>query len=133
MISLLFAMVTAAQATSAPLVITQQACLPLPPAVQPKPLPPGICQPQKATTGSIVQIQLAGDPSVWQVSVLSGPARQRTANPGLYNSPGRIPGTQKVYLFEFEITGSGPIKIVMRESPQLLTPKSIGTFTFQFN
>ena len=133
MITLLFALVTTAQASTAPLVVSQQACFPLPAMVNPVKVPPGFCQPQKAAKGSIVQIQMQGDPSRWTVLGMVGPAVQRPANPPFYNSPLRIPGVNKVFIFEFQITGDGPVRIVMKESPPFLTDKKIGSFTFTFN
>src|SRR5215472_14099408 len=81
------------QPISTTYIFSQAICLaPSPePAV---PLKEG-CAPQKVLTGSMVEIQLPGGPSVWKE--LSVSAGLRGLPPKIIASPGRIAGTSNIY------------------------------------
>lgn len=118
---------TPQQPISKTYILSQAICLSSSPA-PPVPLKAG-CALQTIPSGSIVEIQLPGDPSVWKASFVS-PGLQQVGDPQILDSPGRIEGTSKIYRFRYLLTEGGiRATISFTESPPFLS-KPAGKFTY---
>ena len=108
-------------------ILSQAICLSSAPA-PPVPLKDG-CAIQTIPSGSIVEIQLPGDPSVWKASFVS-PGIEPLGVPRILDSPGRIEGAGTIYRFRYLLT-TGGIKatITFTESPPFVS-KPAGKFTY---
>lgn len=82
--------------------------------------------------GALVQVQLPGDPSVWRIRHVSAEDRQEGLPPttrprlvpnvvgraaSIIPSPGRIPGSESIYQFDFVVRAPGMTTIVLQADP----------------
>ena len=129
---------TPTQPISTTYILSQAICLtpsPPPPAPYPSPPPkprPEGCVPQTVPAGSMVEIQLPGNPSKWRASQVS--PGLRLVSQRIFASPGRIPDTNEIYVFRYLLlpakAGSERKEtLVFIENPENLS-KPVGKFTF---
>jgi|GEM_PF-4934856 len=118
---------TPQQPISKTYILSQAICLT--PAPDPPALLPGGCVPQVVPADSIIEIQLPGGRSKWEVLSLSVGLLQRL-DATILPSPGRIVGTDSIYRFRFRLVKPGLATITFKETPaNLSAPKGEVTFT----
>ena len=79
---------------------------------------------QKIRAGVPVQVQLPAGPAVWKFAAADS-RNVALAGEGRYPSPGRIPGTDRIQTFDFNVTlGAERAEIVIRADyvPPILQP-----------
>ncbi len=96
----------------------------------------GTWRPQTVSPGSRLQVQLPGDPVRWVSRVgrdcrptgtaATLPLRAQVTLTGSSTLPnaGRIPGTKRLYVFDYRVTGLGVAAVCLRPEPA--TPEGIG-------
>jgi hypothetical protein len=62
-------------------------------------------QRQVVEVGSRVEIQLAGQPGVWRLHLVSAPELVSAGPPRIASSPGQLAGTAGIYIFDFDVKG----------------------------
>ena len=71
---------------------------------------------QQVAAGTPVQVQLPAGPAIWQVDPATTGAE--LTGDGLYPSPGRIPGTDSIQVFDFRLApGTGASIVITSDNP----------------
>lgn len=109
-----------------PFILTQALCLwpQVPEQLQVPEPPAGDCRAQEVPVNAAVQIQLPGTPAAWSVrdhshGVVSTRRPYRIANPGRY------PGADEIWVFDFVVTHPDSVFIELEESSPVVSPGSL--------
>lgn len=92
---------------------------------------PTMCEPQSVPVGGLIEVQLPGTPSTWQV-LSNSPNLVPAGSPYRLANPGRLTGTSELYVFDFNVVGPGDARIAVQESPAFVAPEPSGTFIYSF-
>lgn len=65
--------------------------------------------------GADLEIQLPGEPTIWSLRSISQPTLESAGPPDLVPSPGRIAGTNGIYVFRFKVKTAGTSTITLEE------------------